>query len=307
MDEFENDNSPPVKIGDERHIYYLFKTLRTNINRADKDISHFDFLIAQLEERKRVMSDRRDYELDKLRELEERFGGFADKISAKASSRINSEMYPVRKELRALRKENERLAKLANVQERAYDSVEQEAIAKARTIAIFESILFAIENWAIDDVPASDFTPVAQAVLFKTVYDSVMTGVSDYYLDEVPFAATEVVKRGREYVKAFRSETELPLTDVSMGFTAQQYQQWWTNDALVLLYGDRDPDWENTTPHTAEEMELWRSTDMDKTTHFPRIFDAFELTRKYGDEIRESSGLPDFTKQIMQTRLSAHE
>ena len=199
------------------------------------------------------------------------------------------------------------LASQINNQTVQFDSVELEAIAKARTIAIFESILFAIENWATDDVPASDFTPVAQAVLFKTVYDSVMTGVSDYYLDEIPFSAHEVVKRGREYVKALRSETELPLTDVSMGFTAQQYQQWWTNDALVLLYGDRDPDWENITPHTAEEMELWRSTDMDKTMHFPRIFDAFELTRKYGDEIRESSGLPDFTKQIMQTRLSAHE
>ena len=193
------------------------------------------------------------------------------------------------------------------VQSKVFDSVEQAAIAQARTIAIFESILFAIENWATDDAPASDFTPVAQAVLFKTVYVPVMTGVTDYYMDIVPFAATEVVKRGREYVKAFRAQTQTPLTDVSMSFTAQEYQQWWVNDALILLYGDRDPEWEATKPHTHDEMEKWKSTDMDKTTHFPKIFDAFELTRKYGDEIRESSGLPEFTKQIMQTRLTAHE
>ena len=134
-----------------------------------------------------------------------------------------------------------------------------------------------------------------------------MSGVTDYYLDEVPFAASEVVKRGREYVKALRAETQVPLTDASKNLVALEYQQWWVNDALVLLYGDRDPDWEKTQPHTREEMELWKSTDMDKTMNFPKIFDAFELTRKYGDEIRESSGLPEFTKQIMQTRLTAHE
>ena len=185
--------------------------------------------------------------------------------------------------------------------------IEQIAVTQARTIAIFESILFAIENWATDDVPATDFTPVAQAVLFKAVYVPVMCGNTDYYMGVVPFSATEVVKRGREYVKALRSESQTPLTDTSMQLTAQQYQQWWINDALVLLYGDRDPEWEETKPHTLEEMELWKSTDMDKTMHFPKIFDAFELTRKYGDEIRESSGLPDFTKQIMQTRLTTYE
>ena len=153
------------------------------------------------------------------------------------------------------------------------------------------AFIFAIENWAVDDVPANDFTLVAQAVLFKAVYDHVMTGDTDYYLDTVPHSAIEVVKRGREYVKSLRTQSDTALTDPSMGFTAQQYQQWWVNDALVLLYGERDPEWETTAPYTSEEMELWKSTDMDKTMHFPKIFDAFELTRKYGDEIRESSGL----------------
>ncbi|MEC8737714.1 MAG: hypothetical protein VXX91_05750 [Planctomycetota bacterium] len=191
------------------------------------------------------------------------------------------------------------------IQTTSFDNIELEAIAKARTVAIFESILFAIENWATDDVPASDFTPVAQALLFKAVYDPIMTGIADYYLDEIPFSAYEVVKRGREYVKGIRAETQVPLTEMSV--TAQAYQQWWINDALVLIYGDRDPDWEVTKPYTREEMELWKSTDMDKTMNFPRIFDAFDLTRKYGDEIRETSGLPNFTKTIMQTRLTANE
>lgn len=209
------------------------------------------------------------------------------------------------KKAKQLEKANDELRSQLSLKTKTFDSLELEAIAKARTIAIFESILFAIENWATDDVPASDFTPVAQAILFKAVYDPVMTSVNDYYLDEIPFAAHEVVKRGREYVKGIRSESQVPLTDQRV--MAAEYQDWWVNDALVLLYGDRDPDWEATKPYSREEMELWKSTDMDKTMHFPRIFDAFELTRKYGDEIRETSGLPDFTKQIMQTRLTAHE
>ena len=209
------------------------------------------------------------------------------------------------KKAKQLEKANDELRSQLSLKTKTFDSLELEAIAKARTIAIFESILFAIENWATDDVPASDFTPVAQAILFKAVYDPVMTSVNDYYLNEIPFAAHEVVKRGREYVKGIRSESQVPLTDQRV--MAAEYQDWWVNDALVLLYGDRDPDWEVTKPYSREEMELWKSTDMDKTMHFPRIFDAFELTRKYGDEIRETSGLPDFTKQIMQTRLTAHE
>ena len=304
MDEFENDN-PPLKIGDESRILRYLDNLRSSTKKISHDINNLNYVISKLEDRKKVMVERQAYELQRIDELEELYGSFAKNMAQKAQSRINRETYPLRKEIRALRKENERLSKLANVQEKAYDSVEQEAIAKARTIAIFESILFAIENWATDDAPASDFTPVAQAVLFKAVYDRVMSGVTDYYLDEVPFAATEVVKRGREYVKGIRAESQVPLTEMTV--TAQEYQQWWINDALVLLYGDRDPDWETTKPHTREEMEKWKSTDMDKTMNFPKIFDAFELTRKYGDEIRESSGLPEFTKQIMQTRLTAHE
>ena len=305
--ELENEDVQPAKIGEEGLIRRILESLRINVNRVDQDLTRIDFIIEELEKRKRLLSERKDYEVEKINELEAHFDNFAEKMAAKSKSRIRSVTYPLKKELRALRKENKQLAELADIQLVSFDSVEQEAIAKARTIAIFESILFAIENWATDDVPATDFTPVAQAVLFKAVYVPVMCGNTDYYMDAVPFSATEVVKRGREYVKALRSESQTPLTDTSMQLTAQQYQQWWINDALVLLYGDRDPEWEETKPHTLEEMELWKSTDMDKTMHFPKIFDAFELTRKYGDEIRESSGLPDFTKQIMQTRLTTYE
>ena len=189
----------------------------------------------------------------------------------------------------------------------ALQEIEENAIAQARSVAIFESILFAIENWAVDDSPATDFTVVAQAFLFKAVYAQIMRKNTDYYLDSVPFAAVEVVRRGREYVKGVREDTQAPLTDSSLSIIAAEYQAWWVNDALALLYSGRDPDWETTKPHTMEEMALWRSTDMDKTQNFPSIFDAFDLTRKYGEEIRESSGLPEFTKQIMQTRLTAHE
>ena len=39
-------------------------------------------------------------------------------------------------------------------------------LERAKTLAIFDSILFSIENWATDDSPAPDFTLAAQASLF---------------------------------------------------------------------------------------------------------------------------------------------
>ena len=211
-------------------------------------------------------------------------------------------------ELKKLRAEERRLKKLLGEDVREFTSIELEAIAKAKSIAIIEGILFAIEEWSDTDVPAADITLASQSVVFKAIHERIMKGDTDYFFDEVPHAAYEVVKRGREYVKYIRESSQVAMTEPSVWSQyAHEIQQWWINDGLFLLYGARDDDWTKLEPYTLDDMVKWRSTDLDKTTSFPYVFDAIELTRKYGDEIRESSGLPEFTRNTMQTRLTTHE
>ena len=110
------------------------------------------------------------------------------------------------------------------------------------------------------DAPASDFTPVAQAVLFpkqSTIELCPETSLTTISMKSVPFAATEVVKRGREYVKGIRAESQVLLLTETFGQSLlKNTMQWWINDALVLLYGDRDPDWETTKPtHTCRKWK----------------------------------------------------
>jgi hypothetical protein len=40
-----------------------------------------------------------------------------------------------------------------------------------------------------------------------------------------------------------------------------------------------------------------------RALHFPLIFDGMELVERFRDEIRETTGLPDFTRSTLTTRL----
>ena len=63
-------------------------------------------------------------------------------------------------------------------------------ISRAKTIGIFGGILFAIENWSADGQTAADFTIVCQSLLFPVVYEKVMSGNEDYYIETVPAICT---------------------------------------------------------------------------------------------------------------------
>ena len=238
----------------------------------------------------------------------ERFEEEVPKAIARDERRMKVYITKQEKELKRLQAEELRLKQLLGQDVREFTSIELEAIAKAKSIAIIEGILFAIEEWSDSDAPAADITLASQSVVFKAIHEPIMRGDTDYYFEEVPFNAYEVVKRGREYVKYIRESSPVAMTEPSVWSQyAHEIQQWWVNDGLFMLYGDRDEDWNKIEPYTLDDMLKWRSTDLDKTTSFPYVFDAIELTRKYGDEIRESSGLPEFTRNTMQTRLTAHE
>ena len=179
-----------------------------------------------------------------------------------------------------------------------------EEIRRAQTLAILDSMLFAIENYAADGATAPDVTLASQSVLFPTVYDRVMQGDDDYIIERVPHVAYEIVKRGREYVKTIREQCHAALTDTEHWYEhAPTIQDWWINDGLALLYGARSPDWDNDEPLSLSKMLVWRDQPASRALEFPYVWDGMELVKKHGDDIRENSGLPEFNKTIMTTRI----
>ena len=184
------------------------------------------------------------------------------------------------------------------------ETVSQVGAEKAKTIAIFDSILFAISNWSKDGQTAPDIELVCQSILFPAVYERVMSGETDYLIEKVPPAASEVVKRGRELVQYIRAVEESSLINpVVWDRTHETIREWIVGDALPLLYGARDPKWDEDEPLSLEEVLEWRDQPASRALHFPLIFDGMELVERFRDDIRETTGLPDFTRSTMTTRL----
>ena len=186
-------------------------------------------------------------------------------------------------------------------------SADQVALTRAKTFAIVDSILFAIENWATDDSPAPDITLALQATVFPIMFERVSGGDDNYYFDEVPSGAVEVVRRGREFVHEFREKEHISVLDPT-GWAVLQplLHSWWTRDAMPLLYGEGYEGWELEEPYKLDQMKVWRDMEMSRAMDFPLIFDGYDLVKKYGDEIREETGLPEFSRQVMKTRIQTH-
>jgi hypothetical protein len=125
-----------------------------------------------------------------------------------------------------------------------------------------------------------------------------------YILDEVPPAALEVVKRGREWVRYFRQTCERSLVDPSTWSEhTQSVADWWLKDGLPLIYGSRDEDWDLDEPFSQQEMIAWRDFPANRPLAFPLIFDGMEAVSRYSDRIREETGLPLFNQRATKTRL----
>ena len=186
-------------------------------------------------------------------------------------------------------------------------NVDEREIQKASTICILDTILFAIENWTTDGQTAPDVTLASQSVLFSVVYDKVMSGDSDYYLDKFPVISMEVIRRGREFVKYIREDSPVALTteDVWNKY-APQLQEWWINDALPLIFGARDDGWIDEEVYTYEEMIKWRDMPQSRLLDFPKVSDGMDLVARHMENIREQIGLRDFNLQQIQTRFN-HE
>ena len=277
---------------------------RTEIGFIDRDF------IAKLNETRnsfeRALTSLEGMHRDRMLKLNRRVNLFENKIE-ELPEIIEKAINAERKE--GLRKIKELEAKIKELEKNGPTSsgtstIDKPGVEKAKTLAIFDSILFAISNWSNDGQTAPDIELVCQSVLFPAVYERVMGGQSDYVIEKVPAAAEEVVKRGRELTQYLRSIEESSLvTPAIWSKHHNMIKEWIVGDALPLLYGARDPKWDEDDVLSLEEILEWRDQPASRALHFPLIFDGMELVERFRDEIRETTGLPDFTKATMSTRL----
>jgi len=185
------------------------------------------------------------------------------------------------------------------------NSTNHTILSKVITIAIFDAILSAITTWSSSGDQASDVEAASQTVIFPCVYDRIMSGADPaYLLDKVPVSAELVVQRGREFVKWIRSECETHITSPDAWEKyAPQVQNWWLNDGLPLLYGEADPDWEEDTFYTLEQIEVWRNSPADRMMAFPKIHDAMDLLQKHRTEVNSKINFQSFNQRVSLTRL----
>jgi len=238
--------------------------------------------------------------LSKLRIQVEELGADIEKIDTKFENVLSqAEIYKAKLE-RETSREVRRLEKeLALLRSGLKDSPltnkpTETDCRVATTIGIFDALLRHMCEGA------DDFRLASEAFLFPSVYERIMDGTQEaYFMEEVPTAAALVISRGKEHVAWIRSEYDTHITDPETWAEAIDYIcEWWRNDALPLLYGARDEQWDLDLPLSLTEILLWRESPSDRPLNFPRIFDAYEIYRKHKDEIYGTSGLRDFELKL---------
>ena len=147
---------------------------------------------------------------------------------------------------------------------------------------------------------AEDFRLASEAFLFPAVYERVMDNAEDaYFLEEIPPATLLVIERGKEYIAWIREEYDTHITDPETWPNAIDYvAEWWRNDALPMMYGARDEQWDIDAPLSLQEILLWKESPSDRPLNFSKIFDAYEIYRKHKDEIYGTTGLREFELKL---------
>lgn len=233
----------------------------------------------------RTSLDSFDVELSKLENKLENINTQAEIYKSKVEREMGREVRRLERELALLRKESPSGAK---------GETSETDLQVATTIGILDTILRCMCS------DATDFRLASEAFLFPAVYERVMEGKQDaYYLDEIPTSAALVVSRGRQHISWIREEYDTHITDPDTWKEAIDYVvEWWRNDALPMIYGSRDEQWDIDLPLSLPEVLLWRDSPGDRPLNFPRIFDAYEIYRKHKDEIYGTTGIREFELKL---------
>lgn len=256
------------------NLLYATTTLRSSVTSLKKKLSNIKVSLVLF-----------DAELDKIDTRLDNVSTQAEVYKSKLERELGREIRRLEKELATLRKSSG-----STVLSDSSLSVPDSENNIASTIGIFDTILRLIcDN-------ADDFRLASEAFLFPAIYERVASCEEEaYFLNDVPAAATTVIARGREYVEWIREEYDTHLTDPDTWKEAIDYvKEWWANDALPMIYGARDEQWDIDVPLSLQEMLLWRDSPGDRPLNFTVVFDAYEIYRKHKDVIYESTGLREF-------------
>jgi len=167
----------------------------------------------------------------------------------------------------------------------------KEDLQVASTVAIIECILRSICGNS-----GEDFRLISYAFLFPAVIERVVGGTEEaYFLGKMPTSSDVIVSRGQKYLGWIRGECDTHLTNPEAWESyVGSVCDWWKNDALPLLYGSRDENWDIDEPLSFLEMVSWRDNPEDRPIQFSSVFDAYEIYRKHKDEVYKSSGANDY-------------
>jgi hypothetical protein len=253
------------------NIVHATNSMRSSVSSLKKKLSNL-----------KVQVELFDAEIEKIEGKFEKILTQADIYKSKLERELGREVRRLEHELALLRKGAPGKLQLP-------EATDNE-LKIASSVAIVESILRLISEGA------DDFRLMSEAFLFPAVIERIMAANEEaYFLEEIPASATIIVQRGREYVSWVRQEYDTHLTDPDTWDSAIPYvTDWWKNDALPLLYGSRDEQWEIDVPLTLTEMLTWRDVPAERPITYSAIFDAYEVYRKHKDSVYERTGLRQF-------------
>lgn len=249
------------------NLVHATNSMRSSVSSLKKKLSNL-----------KVQVEIFDAEIEKIESKFDKILTQAEIFKAKLERETGREVRRLEKELANLSKGNPNQTQV---------NPDDNEFRVACSIAIIDSIL------RLTSEGAEDFRLVSEAFLFPAVIERIISGSEEaYFLDEVPASAPLVIQRGKEYVRWMREEYETHLTDPETWEEAIEYTtEWWRNDALPLLYGSRDEQWDIDIPLTLTEMLTWRDVPAERPINFSAIFDAYEIYRKHKDSVYEKTGL----------------
>jgi hypothetical protein len=226
--------------------------------------------------------------IDSLESSLDQLDGKFDKILTEAEIYKTKLERDLSREIRRLEKELED-AKKATPVVPTLETPESE-LRIASTVSIFETLLYHICN------QADDFKLVSYSFLFPAVIERVLDGSEEaYFIDVVPDTMNLVIDRGIQYVQWVREVSDTYLTDKeTWEALAPEITNWWRNDALPLLYGGRDEQWDIDEPLSRLEMLSWRDNPAERPFQFSPIYDTYEIYLKHKDAVYEKSNLREF-------------
>lgn len=253
------------------NIVLATNSMRSSVSALKKKLSNL-----------KVQVELFDAELDKIDTKFDNILTQAEIYKAKLEREMGREVRRLERELALLTREG--------IKGEPKTQASDQEVKIASSVAIVESILRLISEGA------DDFRLISEAFLFPAVIERIMNATEEaYFLEEVPASAATVVDRGREYVRWVRSEFDTHLTDEDTWLAAiEPITDWWRNDALPLLYGSRDEQWDIDVPLTLTEMLTWRDVPAERPITYSAIFDAYEIYRKNKDFVYEKTGLRQF-------------